>query len=173
MTHRKTEVKAGEKREVLWQVSWDSAELNYETDQDYGGLMKDVSGTIYERGKPVGTFRADTARAANKKSDSLKMSGHVLLTSMKSPSALSGNEGGDAHADKRGTSVLTCDELEWDAAEGIVKAKGSVNMNTSDYQIGPLPALWATATLDVFGTPDLFPKEAAARSNRSHGGSEL
>jgi lipopolysaccharide export system protein LptA len=124
---------------IQWVVAWESAELDYLTETEYGGRMKNVKGTIFEEGKAAGTFRADRAEA-QKRSNRLKMFGHVVLLS------------------KAPQSTLSCDELEWDAGAEVVKAKQNVNLNTLDYKMGSIPEVWATPKLDVVATPELFEK---------------
>jgi hypothetical protein len=139
----------------VWVVSWKSAEANLLTENDYSGRMNGISGMIYERGRPIGSFTADVAQAY-RESDRLTLTGHVRLTS-DMPDSM------QRHGEPPDKAVLTCDELEWDVGEDLVKAKKNVIMDTSDYRMGTFPQLWCTPGFDLLGTPELFQVRAAEK----------
>lgn len=148
--------KIDDPREIVWFVEWQSADLNFVTEKDYSGRMNGVSGAIYDEGRRAGTFTAEEAQAY-KESDRLTLSGNVTLIA---ETPLSGHVTPKAGTPK---SVLTCEQLEWDVAEDVVKARMNVNMDTSDYKIGPFTEVWCTPGLDLWGTPELFRVNSAAR----------
>ena len=148
-----TKRKQGDASVIVWVVSWKSAEANFLTEKDYSGRMNGISGMIYERGRPVGSFTADLARAY-RESDRLTLSGNVKLTS-DLPDSM------QRHGEPPEKAVLTCDELEWDAGEDLVKAKKNVIMDASEYKMGAFPELWCTPGFDLVGTPALFQISAA------------
>jgi hypothetical protein len=135
--------------QAAWEVKWQSADLNFVTEKDFSGKMHGISGQIYEQGQSVGSFTADNAQAY-KESDRLTLWGHVRLRAEKPQ------------------SVLTCDQLEWDAAQGVVKAKVNVYVDTLDYRVGPFQEYWATPDFTVSGTPRLFLRSPIARSKMRH-----
>jgi len=151
--------------EPVWAVQWESADLSYLTEKQFKGRMNGVSGKLYQDGKPFGRFGADAA-TAYKESDRLTLSGHVKLTMLRSKRTAKSKSG-------MPKTRLTCDELEWDAGEGVIKAKKNVYVDTLDYKIGPFTEYWATPDFTLAGTPDLFLKNPAARSKMKHGAKGL
>ena len=133
----------GFKRHLLWTVKWDSAQVQYAGDEDFGGTMEKVSGTLYgenERGdpdQPLTDFTADRAYA-DKKSDLLRLEGRIRLTS------------------RDGTRSATCDQVDWHPSKKLLKAAGNVIINTDAYSAGTFKELWASPDLHTAGTPEEF-----------------
>ncbi|MEJ5169504.1 MAG: hypothetical protein WHU10_00810 [Fimbriimonadales bacterium] len=130
----RTDPRTGRK---LWSVRWRRASLDYGADGSFGGSMERVEGVLFgARGE---TSRFEALRAeARQKEDWLKLAGSVRLEAQDPPAA------------------LRCEEVLWDAASGIVKARGGVRLETPAYSVGPFEELWSTPDLSYFSTPDLF-----------------
>ncbi|HVL38618.1 MAG TPA: hypothetical protein VM328_04420, partial [Fimbriimonadaceae bacterium] len=125
------------KREDVWKVRWERAELEYAGEGSFGGTMHGVSGTIYEGGVEVSDFSAQRAQA-DKESNLLRLSGQVRVVARESQ------------------SVLTCDTLDWLDVTEMLQAQGNVTLETPAYQVGRFPVIWAAPELEEYGTPDRF-----------------
>jgi hypothetical protein len=129
----------GEGRQRAWSIRWESAQIEYGDDENFGGEMTGVSGTLYRDDQAVGTFRADQA-IADKKTSLLTMRGNVRL----------------AATDPE--STLHCGELQWLADEDLVKAKDRVRLESEFYTAGEFGEVWARPDLSRIASPETFHK---------------
>ncbi|HMS56054.1 MAG TPA: LPS export ABC transporter periplasmic protein LptC [Fimbriimonadaceae bacterium] len=124
-------------QEDLWKVSWKSAKLEYTDDSRFGGAMNDVSGVIYENGKPVSQFTA-TEAVASKEDNILLLSGEVKVTSVK----------------PEGT--LSCEEVRYDGEKRRIEASGNVRVDSGLYSAGSFERVYARPDLTMIATPEWF-----------------
>lgn len=122
---------------VLWSIEWESATLEYTTDQQFGGRMKNVKGVLYHHGEPSSTFVASEA-VADKGKNSLKLVGGVRVSNAK-PYA-----------------VLFCGELVYDGVSGIIDAQKGIEVDYEAYRVRGVNALRANSDLTVVATPESF-----------------
>ncbi len=126
-----------DKRIKEWSISWGTATLEYTTDQQFGGRMKNVRGTVYEKGVEASTFIANEA-VADKGTSKLKLIGGVMVKSIK--------YGGS----------LFCGEMVYDGTKGVIEAKGGINADYKSYAMRGLDHVMANASLTIVATPDMF-----------------
>jgi len=122
---------------ILWSIEWESASLEYTTDQRFGGRMKNVKGVFYAQGQPASSFVA-TEAVADKGTNSLRLIGGVRVT----------NE------DPKG--ALYCGELVYDGVKGIIDAQKGIEVDYESYRVRGIEALRANAKLTVVATPESF-----------------
>lgn len=122
---------------ILWTIEWESATLEYTTDQQFGGRMKNVKGVFYDKGEPSSTFVAIEA-VADKGKNSLKLVGGVRVT----------------HAEPY--AMLYCGELVYDGIAGIIDAQRGIEVDYEAYRVRGIDALRANAKLTVVATPESF-----------------
>lgn len=122
---------------VLWTIEWESASLEYTTDQQFGGRMKNVKGVFYDKGLPSSSFVAVEA-VADKGTSSLKLVGGVRVT----------------NAEPQG--MLFCGELMYDGVAGIIEARKGIEVDYETYKVRGIEALRANSKLTVIATPDAF-----------------
>lgn len=123
-----------------WSIEWESAQLEYTSDQKFGGRMKNVKGVLYDKGKPASTFVAIEA-VADKGSSKLRLVGGVRVTSTEPKGA------------------LFCGELVYDGIAGIIDAKKGIEVDYETYQVRGIEALRADSNLVVVATPESFTKK--------------
>lgn len=126
-------------RERQWTVDWQSAQIDTVGTGGHAGRMRQVSGTIYEKDKPVGTFQGDSGFADQTK-QVLLLKGKVRIVSN----------------DPKLKATLYADEVRYDARDKIVRAIGNVRVESDLGTLSPVKELWATPDLKTFGTPDMF-----------------
>lgn len=124
-------------KRTLWSVAWKSAKLEYTDDNRFGGTMEAVSGTIYQDGKPVSDFTADSA-TASKADNTLELSGKVVVKAREPKGSLS------------------CRSMRYDGMIERVEALGGVRVETELYQMGPFERVYAKPDLSRVATPDMF-----------------
>lgn len=137
-----------------WSIRWERAKLGYSTDQDFGGKMEAVTGTIFQNGEPMSDYSAEFGEV-DKKTQLLTIYGNVKVTSRNEPKAEMNPASQD---EKRLSGVLTCDRLEWLPSRGLVAAKGNVRFASKTYQAGTLKELstWQVATFkELWATPNI------------------
>lgn len=122
---------------LLWTIEWESATLEYTTDQKFGGTMKNVKGVFYAKGEPASTFVAVEA-IADRGTSSLRLVGGVRVT----------NE------NPKGS--LFCGELVYDGVKGIIDAQKGIEVDYESYRVRGIEALRANAQLTVVATPESF-----------------
>lgn len=125
------------KRDPLWDVEWQSAQLQVEDQGQGSGTMRGVSGTIFSEGKPVAKFSADGGRG-DRQAQTLLLRGNVRVVS-DSP---------------QGT--LVCDRILYVAKEKVIKAQGNVRVTSPQGTIGTMSEIWTSPDLSVVATPELF-----------------
>ena len=126
------------KRAKVWTVAFDSAALDYSTDQQFGGSMKGVRGTVYDDGKTASTFVA-TEAVADKGSSVLKLAGGVTITATSPRKA-----------------KLYCGEIVYNGAKGEYEAREGIELSEPSYVMTGLEHVIANADLTVVATPDMF-----------------
>lgn len=126
-----------DRRRLVWSVDAKESQLSYGGENTMRGTLEGVSGTLYRDGAPASRFTADRG-SADQATRRLDLEGRVRVT-----------------AEGRG-AVLTADRLRWIDARQVVEAEGDVRVVTQDYEIGPIPRLWATPDLRDVGTPETF-----------------
>lgn len=126
------------KRAKVWTVAFDSAALDYSTNQQFGGSMKGVRGTVYDEGKTASTFVASEA-VADKGSSVLKLVGGVTIT---------------ATSPRR--AKLFCGEIVYNGAKGQYEARQGIELTEPSYVMTGLEHVIANADLTVVATPDMF-----------------
>ena len=122
----------------LWTVVWTNAMLEYTDDRKFSGEMAEVSGTIYQNGKPASTYHADWANA-RKEDAVLELSGHVKVTSL-SP-----------------VTSIGCEKVQFDGESATIKADGSVLVQAQEFQTGPWDSITASSDLSTIATTAEFP----------------
>ncbi len=122
-----------------WSISWGSATLEYTSDQQFGGQMKNVRGTMYNKGAVAATFVAHEA-VADKGTSKLKLVGGVELKSVTHQAS------------------LFCGEVVFDGVKGIYEAKKGITAEYKDYAMRGLQHVMANADLTLIATPDMFEK---------------
>lgn len=122
---------------MQWSIEWESATLEYTTDQQFGGRMKNVKGVLYHHGEPRSTFVA-TEAVADKGKNTLKLIGGVRVTST-SPQA-----------------VLFCGELVYDGTLGIIDAQKGIEVDYEAYRVRGINALRSNSDLSVVATPESY-----------------
>lgn len=127
------------KRTKEWSISWGTATLEYTSDQQFGGTMKDVRGTIYDKGIEASTFVAHEA-VADKGTSKLKLLGGVKVKSIKY------------------NGQLICGEIVYDGVTGVIEAKSGISADYKDYFMRGLEHVKVKADLTVIATPDMFEK---------------
>lgn len=122
---------------VLWTIAWQSAQIVYSAEKDFGGSMQKVSGQIYSRGKPASYFVADSAEA-DRKTERLVLIGNVKVTALKNG------------------AVLRCDRIEWLPSRKLIAARGNITFDTGRFLAGTFNEILATPDLLEAGTPEQF-----------------
>lgn len=126
--------RSAEDRRVIWIVRWQAAAMSVEGDTASTGRLKGVSGTVFQKGKPVCGFWSDEGEADGA-AEILTLRGKVRVV----------------HSESKAT--LTCDELVFRSKEERYEARGTVALDSDAYRVGPLDAMWANADLTQGGTP--------------------
>ena len=103
--------------------------------------MESPKGTIYDPGSvAVSNFKSINGEA-DPETKILKLTGDVVVTSIKHK------------------STIRCDEVQYASNNRrLVKALGNVRVSGEWGTVSGLKEVWATTDLATFGTPDLFPK---------------
>lgn len=137
------------KGSVLWNVRWERANLSFGQKGAFFGQMATVSGEVFQNGKKIGTYKAETG-IADEKSNKLTLKGKVQFHSI---------------AYK---SDLFAEEVQYRPDQEVLEAKGNVTVEGTRGYLGPLDALISTSDLRVLGTPDSMERFLAngAKSKR-------
>lgn len=122
---------------IVWSIEWESASLEYTTDQQFGGRMKNVKGVFYSQGLPTSSFSA-TEAVADKGTSSLRLIGGVRVTNEKPKGS------------------LYCGELVYDGVAGLIEARKGIEVDYETYRVRGIQALRANAELTVIATPDAY-----------------
>lgn len=134
---------------VLWTVRWQRANLSFGQKGAFFGQMATVSGEVFQQGKKIGTYEAETG-IADEKSNTLTLRGKVQFHSIVYK------------------SDLLAEEVQYRPDQELLEAKGGVTVEGPSGYLGPLDALVATSDLRVLGTPDSMQRFTAnsAKSKR-------
>lgn len=124
-------------RRTLWDIEWQSADVEYLGESSFGGDMKKVSGTYYEQGKPASEFVAEDAQV-KRGTNVLVIQGKVKVSSSDPPGS------------------ITCDEVTYDGNKEIIEAKGHLTVVSNGYTVTGIPVVLAKPRLWQVSTPDLF-----------------
>lgn len=130
------------KRTKVWSMSWGSATLEYTTDQQFGGVMQDVKGTLFQNGVEASTFMAAEARA-DKGTSILRLLGGVVVTAVRKVEGV-------------GPGTLRCGEMTYDGVKGVIDAKGGIQVKDGNFFVRGTQHVMANAKLTQFATPDMF-----------------
>ena len=122
---------------ILWHVESDKSQIVYGGEKKLSGSLEKVNGDLYENGKLVSTFRADSA-TADQEENRLELEGKVEVTEM------------------RESATLIAQKVTWDGKQQQIRASGDVRVVAKSYQMGPFKELWASPDLMHVGTPDVF-----------------
>jgi hypothetical protein len=120
---------------VLWTVNWERANLSFGTKGAFFGQMASVSGEVFQKGKKIGTYRAETG-IADEKSNTLTLKGKVQFHSIVYQ------------------SDMLAGEVRYLPNQELIEAEGAVTVEGKSGFLGPLDALVATSDLRILGTPD-------------------
>lgn len=120
----------------VWHVKWGKVQLTVTGQKPKMGTMQEVSGEIYQEGKPE-TFKADEA-IADTDSRVLTLTGRV--------SVFSGKD----------NTNLVCDKVVYLARPQLLKASGNVTVKSPKYMITGIDEEVAKADFSMFGSPDMF-----------------
>jgi hypothetical protein len=125
------------KRVRLWTVNWARASILFESEENFGGKMVEVTGTIFENDQPASTFKAAEAYA-NRASNTLKLTGGVSVKSVKDGSTLSGSE------------------VIYFAEKSLIEASGNISLDAKTYTISGIPKILASSDFSEIATPDMY-----------------
>lgn len=125
------------KKETLWTVKWQGAQLEFVDEKQFGGTMFTVEGTLFEDGKPVSDFRAERAEAS-KTDETLSLSGKVWVQS------------------REQKATLTCDQVKYAGGLRRLEAAGEVEVENPVYRMGPFAKVFARPDLTEIATPEMF-----------------
>lgn len=125
------------KREPLWDVQWQKGDVITKDQGVTGGMLRNVTGQLYNHSRPGTKFKGDEAKAFQL-AQTLTLIGNVKMTSL-DPAV-----------------TLTCDRVFYDAKRKVIKAFGNVKVTSRMGTIGTLTELWTTPDLKVVATPNLF-----------------
>jgi len=134
-------------RQVLYHIHWKKAAVDVSDIGLFAGNMDDVEGEMYRKGKVVSTFTADHA-SANRDQQLLVLTGRVHAVSTTEKAA------------------ITCDRLEWHAAEEIAKAFGHIEVHGERATLSGLDEVWATPDLNYLATPSMFKRPPTPKPKR-------
>ena len=124
------------RREELWLIEWQSANLAIVNGMQSGNMFK-VNGQAFENGAVASTFSADHAeadRAANR----LILDGGITITSEVSK--------------EKGKTNLTAKKVEWMADIKVYKASGDVVLDGPQGVVGPVDVLYVSPKLSRVAT---------------------
>jgi hypothetical protein len=133
-----------DKNQLVWSISWKTANLKM-LDGKQSGMMWNVVGTSYEKGKVASTFKGDKAEAGKIDGtadlDQLDIIGNVQIIS------------------KEKKITLTAKKVEWLPTQELYRAVGDVLLEGKGGVIGPANELYVTAKLDkIASSRDYFKK---------------
>ncbi len=128
-----------EEGEIAWVLRAKNSSVHVESGSEIDAVATGVTGELFEKGKIASRYQSDKGEANDVKR-TLQLDGRVKITS---------------EAQK---VVLTADRVEWMEDRQMISARGSVWVKSADYEMGPLPELWATPDLKRVGSPDRFKK---------------
>lgn len=131
---------------VLWTVNWERANLSFGTKGAFFGQMATVSGEVFQKGKKIGTYRAETG-IADERSNTLTLRGKVQFHSIVYK------------------SDMLAGEVRYLPDQEILEAKQTVTVEGPSGFLGPLEALVATSDFRVLGTPDSMQRFTAKSVN--------
>ncbi|MBL8087296.1 MAG: hypothetical protein JNM85_04395 [Chthonomonas sp.] len=124
----------------LWTVKWSTGGVSLDGEGRAAGQFDQVTGSLYQDGTEGSTFSAPKA-VADQKAGVLSLSPGVHIKQV----------GGDL--------ALSADSVRYLDAYQLIEARGNVRIVSKSYNVGPLPAMLATADMRRVGTPDVFKRE--------------
>ncbi len=132
-----------DKRTLLYSITWESAKLEFTSEQEFGGEMTEVKGVFYQEGKPASSFVAHRAVADRGKS-TLKLADGVEIKAMQKVGPV-----------PRGSSLF-CGGALYDAKKGTIDAFGGITVHDDTYLCRGIEAVRANTDLTLIATPDMF-----------------
>ncbi|RYG31503.1 hypothetical protein EON81_22745 [bacterium] len=124
----------------IWDIKWQDADIDPKTRVLTG---QNLSGTIYQNGKPVADYVGGTGGADNSKK---------LIVLSRNVQVKSKSENG---------MTLYCDELKYEGTQGKdgrIRAKGNVRVVSKEGSINFASEVYATPDLKQIGLPEVFGK---------------
>ena len=125
--------------EIAWVLRAKNSSVHVEGGKEIDAVATGVSGELFQKGEVASRYQSEKG-LANDVKRTLRLDGKVQVTS---------------EAQK---VTLTADRVEWMEDRQLIAARGSVWVKSADYEMGPLPELWATPDLKRVGSPDRFKK---------------
>lgn len=132
-------------RVPLFDISWETATLEYSSDQQFGGSLKNVKGTLYQDGEKSATFVAPAA-VAERGTLILRIKGGVTVTALKEVFG------------KVGPGKLTCNEIVYDGQKGIIDAQGGIDLHDHAFFVSGVDHIrikMEKGRWTEIGTPDM------------------
>jgi len=127
--------------ELHWRIEAKASQIEIDPESRVEGELKNVEGTLYEKGQVASTFTA-TEASANQQNSHLELRGEVKVL---------------GHKDGL---VLKAQRVRWLPERQLIEASGRVMLENASFTVGPFPRLLSTPDLKQTGTPDVFSTQA-------------